>query len=87
MTNKPFALIAAEIKEIAALRAVQELWGAQSAEEMEEMLGANYTVKFEFVNGSPGYVGDLFLIQPDYLDPESPAVRLIRDREKRLVLE
>jgi len=87
MTNKPFALTSGEIKEIAAVKGVQDLWGAGSAEEMEEMLGANYTVKFEFVNGSPGYVGDLFLIQPDYLDPESPAVRLIRDREKQLVLE
>ena len=87
MTNKPLALTAAEIKEIATVKAIQELWGAESAEEMEEMLGSYYTVKFEFVNGSPGYVGDLFLIQPDYLDPESPAVRLVRDREKRLVLE
>ena len=82
MTNKPFALTREEIKEIASNLAIQEMWGAQSFSEMEDTLKSScYAVKFQFVSGCPGYVGDLFVIHGDNL--EQP-LRLIRNHEKRL---
>jgi hypothetical protein len=88
MTNKPIALTSKEIKEIAAIKQIQELWGAENAADMELTLKNSYTVRFDFMNGSPGYVGDLFIIQPDHLASEIRAIRLIRNQEKQLeVLE
>ena len=88
MTNKPFGLTAKEIKEIASLKEIQEIWGAEDSEDMELRLKEVYTVKFGYMNESPGYVGDLFIIQPSVLGGEYPVTRLIRNREKQLeVLE
>ena len=86
MANRPMALTADEIKEIAALPEIQDIWGGENAEVMNEILKDIYTVKFQYVNGSPGYAGDLFIIQPDVLGQEYPVTRLIRNREKKLVL-
>ena len=68
------------------MKEIQDAWGAEDSTEMEETLKYIYTVKFQYVNGSPGYVGDLFIIQPDVLGNEYPLTRLIRNREKRLKL-
>jgi hypothetical protein len=84
MTNRPFALTADEIKEIAALPEIQIVWGGETAEVMEQILKDIYTVKFHYVNGSPGYVGDLFIIQPEILGGHFPVTRLIRNREQKL---
>ena len=86
MTNKPVALTAKEIKEIASVKEIQDAWGAEDSTDMEERLKDIYTVKFQYVNESPGYVGDLFIIQPGVLGDEYPVTRLIRDRGKRLVV-
>jgi len=88
MSNCPMALTTAEIKEIASLSEIQAAWGGENAEVMEQILRDIYTVKFHYINGSPGYAGDLFIIQPDMLGGEFPVTRLIRNREKKLeVLE
>jgi hypothetical protein len=84
MTNKPFALTDVEIKEIASVKEIQELWAAENAADMKLTLSELYTAKFEFMNDSPGYVGDLFVIQPGYLSSELPVIRLVRDRERKL---
>ena len=84
MTNIPFALTGDEIDEIAALPEIQALWGGETAEVMEQILKDIYTVKFHFMNGSPGYVGDLFIIQPEILSGHFPVTRLIRNREQKL---
>ena len=84
MTNKPFALTAKEIKEIASLKEIQDAWGAEDAKDMELRLKEIYTVKFDYMNESPGYTGDLFIIQPGILGGEYPVTRLIRNREKQL---
>src|ERR1700681_2521734 len=84
MTNHPFALSPKEIKEIASVTRVQELWGVEDSGDMELILNDIYTVKFEYMNESPGYVGDLFIIQPGVLGSEYPVTRLIRNREKQL---
>ena len=42
------------------------MWGAENAAEMEEMLDTKvYAVKFNYHSGSPGYVGDYFILQGD----------------------
>jgi hypothetical protein len=51
---------------------------------MEQNFTGCYMVKFDFMNGSPGYVGDLFIIQADHLDSDIPVIRLIRNQEKQL---
>ena len=84
MTNKPFALTPKEIKEIASVKRIQELWGVENSADMELILNDIYTVKFNFMNGSPGYVGDLFIIQPDHLASDIPVTRLVRNQEKQL---
>lgn len=84
MDNRPITLTAAEIKEIASNSEIQARWGGENVEVMEQILMDIYTVKFRYANGSPGYVGDLFIIQPDVLGHEFPVTRLIRDGEKGL---
>lgn len=44
-----------------------------------------YAAKFHFHSGSPGYIGDLYIIQGDVLTGDPPMM-LIRDRDKKLRL-
>jgi len=79
MDTRPHPLTAEEIKEIAALHDVQEMWGARNANEMADMLNDSvYAVKFDFHSGSPGYIGDLYILQGDALTGDPP-VTLKRD--------
>jgi len=86
MTNKPFPITDNEIKELASAQALQEAWGAQDVEDMERWLRDVYVVKFDFMNESPGYAGDLFLIQPGCLSDEIPVTRIIRGHDGKLKL-
>ena len=86
MSNIPIRLTKKEVRELASCSEVQALWAVESPAEMEERLSEIYVVKFKFINGSPGYRGDLYLIQPDYLAEDLPVVRLIRDEAGRLVV-
>lgn len=79
MNNKPIALSNDEMKEIAAYKPIRDLWGAETAEEMFDILQQCYCVKFDFISGTPGYVGDLYIIQGDALSDAIP-VSLNRDR-------
>jgi hypothetical protein len=65
--NKPMEISLPEWKEIMEIKAVKEGWGLENetAEEFAEMV---YGVKFKFQSGSPGYVGDLYIVQGDVLD-------------------
>jgi len=60
------------------IEAIQEMWGltTETPEEFSEMV---YGVKFNFMSGSPGYVGDLFILQGDTLTGDSPLI-LIRNK-------
>ncbi len=78
------ALTAKGIKEIASLKQLQEIWGAEDLKDMELRLKEIYTVKFEYMNESPGFTGDLFIIQPGVLGSEYPVTRLIRNRASQL---
>jgi hypothetical protein len=86
MSNKPFCLTHSEIDEISATEAVQEICGAENAKQMREILEGAYAVKFQFTNESPGYVGDLFLIQAACLSTEIPVIRLKRNRFGKIAL-
>ncbi len=84
MDNKPKALTSKEIKEIAAMEEIQKMWGAENAAEMEQMLDATvYAVKFNYHSGSPGYVGDYFILQGDAL---GEALELIRNKAGQIVI-
>lgn len=85
MDNKPQALTNKEIKEIAAIEDIQQMWGATDAADMEDILDTMvYAAKFDFHSGSPGYVGDYFILQGDALG--EAAVELIRNTIGKLVL-
>ena len=84
MNNKPSALTSQEIKEIGAIEDIQQMWGAENAAEMEELLNNTvYAVKFDYQSGSPGYVGDYFILQGDAL---GEALELIRSKDGAITL-
>ncbi|MGA8615991.1 MAG: hypothetical protein WB760_30760 [Xanthobacteraceae bacterium] len=84
MDNKPSALTSKEIKEIAAMEDIRQMWGAENAAEMEQMLETTvYAAKFNYHSGSPGYVGDYFILQGDAL---GEALELIRNKAGQLVI-
>lgn len=84
MDNRPKALTNQEIKEIAAIVDIQQMWGAADAAEMQEMLDTTvYAVKFNYHSSGPGYVGDYFILQGDAL---GEALELIRDKKGQIVL-
>jgi hypothetical protein len=81
MDNKPKALTKNEIEEIAAIEDIQQMWGAETAAEMEEILDTTvYAVKFDYQSGSPGYVGDYFILQGDAI---GEPIELIRNSKER----
>ncbi len=47
----------------------------------EQFASRVYGVKFHFVSGGPGYVGDLFILQGDALSESAP-IALIRKEGK-----
>jgi hypothetical protein len=85
MDNKPNALTSKEVKEIATMKAVCQMWGAESTAEMEELLDTQvYAVKFKYQSGGPGYVGDLYILLGDTPDE---SLRLIRAKGKLQLLD
>ena len=87
MGNEPKSLTKDEIKEIAAIEDIRQMWGAKDAADMEDILGTMVNAaKFDFHSGSPGYVGDLYILQGDVLTGDPPLV-LTRDRERQLVIQ
>lgn len=79
MTNTPLSISESEWKEIIALPYVRHAWGIENDETPEEFASMVYGVKFAFVSGSPGYVGDLYLLQGDALTGEPPVAIIRRD--------
>jgi hypothetical protein len=85
MTTQPHPLTAAEWDEIGSIEAVRQSWGVEDDENFAEFANDNiYGVKFNFHSGSPGYVGDLYILQGDVLTGDPPFV-LIRDRSGKLI--
>jgi hypothetical protein len=67
-----------------AVRGVREGWGIQDDETVADFSAMVYAVKFNFVSGSPGYVGDLFILHGDDLGVEPMILR--RDEEGALIV-
>ena len=83
--TQPYALTAAEWREVITLPEVRESWGLDDDTTAEDFAAEVYAVKFHFVSGSPGYVGDLLILQGSYLTGNPPVV-LNRDRTGALVI-
>jgi hypothetical protein len=84
MNNKPISLTPEEMKEIAEIEDIREMWGANSIADMERILDQEaYAVKFNYHSGSPGYVGDYFILQGDAL---GEAIELFRGKDKKLMI-
>ena len=73
--NKPHELSIKEWKEILALPAVREYWGLDDNTTPEEFANLVYGVRFDFVSGSPGYVGDLYVLCGDALGEPITLIR------------
>lgn len=76
--NKPLEISLPEWEEIMQLQIVKEGW-ALADETPEEFASMVYGVKFDFESGSPGYCGDLYILQDDYLTGYPPLMLTRRD--------
>lgn len=85
LDQDPHKLTEAEWREIAALQAVREAWGLEDDQGPMEFASLVYAAKFNFVSGSPGYVGDLYVLQGDALTEVGPMV-LRRGKDGRLLV-
>jgi hypothetical protein len=82
----PHPLNSAEWKELMGVPEIRQSWGLDDNTTPEEFASLVYAAKFNFISGSPGYVGDLFILQGDHLTGDAPLM-LLRNREGRLVLQ
>lgn len=80
MDNTPIKISAEEWLEILQIQEIREAWGLTD-ETPEEFANWVYGVKFDFVSGSPGFVGDLYILQGDALTG-FPPITLIRDETR-----
>jgi hypothetical protein len=76
--------ITGRVAEIMQVQELAESWGL-SDETPEEFAASVYAVKFDFVSGSLGYVGDLYIIQGDILTGDAPFVLARHDGALRVV--
>jgi hypothetical protein len=72
MNPQPISL--EEWGQIIAVPAVREAWGLEDDVTPSEFAGSVYAAKFDFVSGSPGYIGDLYILQGDALTGYSPMI-------------
>jgi hypothetical protein len=73
--TKPYPLNPAEWKEMMANPVIRKSWGIEANNTtLDEFSPQVYAAKFNFVSGSPGYIGDLFILQGDHLTGDAPMV-------------
>ena len=77
---KPISLN--EWTEILQIPKIQEAWGVSQEITPEEFASVCYGARFDFVSGSPGYCGDLYMIYGDAIS--GVPIALIRNSENRL---
>ena len=80
----PHALTMREWREVMTVPEVREGWGLEDDETAEEFATRVYGVKFNFVSGGPGYIGDLYILQGDVVGDAPPMV-LRRDASGSLM--
>lgn len=56
--TKPLPLTLTEWKEIMTVQVIRESWGIEHDISPREFASRVYVAKYNFVSGSPGYVGD-----------------------------
>jgi hypothetical protein len=83
MNPQPISL--EEWRQIIAVPEVREAWGPEDDVKPSDFAGTVYAAKFDFVSGSPGYFGDLYILQGDALTGDPPMV-LIRANNGTLVV-
>ncbi len=64
-----------EWNEIIALPVVRECWGLDGDTTPEQFAEMAYGVRFDFVSGGPGYVGDLYILSGDAIGEPLTLVR------------
>ncbi len=57
------------------LPTIRESWGLEDTDTPEQFADMVYGVKFEFVSGTPGYVGDLYILHGDALGEPITIIR------------
>lgn len=82
MNHNSMPLSSQEWDEVAAVDLVRTWWGLDSTDRGPELADQTYAAKFDFVSGSPGYVGELYVLTGDSLT-SAPLV-LIRNRDRQL---
>ena len=85
MDNNPHTIKDKEWEEIVNLPAVKVAWGLDDNADPAEFASAVYGAKFNFFSGSPGYVGDLYILQGDAISGVPPMV-LRRDSTGQLIV-
>jgi hypothetical protein len=63
----PHKLTEAEWRELGNLPVIRESWGLEENEDPLHIASLAYGAKFDFISGSPGYVGDVFVLLGDSL--------------------
>ena len=79
----PHTLTEAEWRELGSLPVIRESWGLEDDHDALEIASYAYGAKFNFISGSPGYVGDLYILAGDSLG--EPMV-LRRDKDGHLIV-
>ena len=83
--HEPKQLSDSEWREIIANPEVREGWGLEDDANVDDFKSMVYGVKFDYMNGGPGYFGDLYLIQGDSL--ETPLAFVRRNGALKLLLQ
>lgn len=73
--HTPQALSIEEWKEVMEVPEVRESWGLSPDEIIEVFASMVYAAKFDFVSGTPGYAGDLFILCGDSLGEPLTLIR------------
>lgn len=63
----PHKLTNAEWRELGNLTVIRESWGLQDDQDPLDLAILAYGAKFDFISGSPGYVGEIFVLLGDSL--------------------
>jgi hypothetical protein len=72
------AITDAEWEELASLPAIRDAYGFLSQDGGPDLEGSSYGAHFDFISGSPGYVGDVYILLGD--DLGGPML-VIRDQD------
>lgn len=72
--NDPITISPNEWEEIISLQEVRESWGLDDKDTLDEFRSMVYGVKFDFVSGGPGYVGEIYILHGDVLSGDLPLI-------------